>query len=203
MDDCHGRTAGDGRVRTRARTHACDASSRVNGGRRCSCCTVCWVLPTRGATPPSGWPPFDGLCAGRPGDRGIGSCSKAGCQPGCDGRPAGRTDGRTKGIGQADIVGTSHGGSVALMLAALHPDRVRSLVLHAPANPFSDVADPLIRFYRTALGRWFAGRDADRAGHRSVAGAGPHVWRCHARPQRLAGDAISPPCAFPGRSPTS
>jgi pimeloyl-ACP methyl ester carboxylesterase len=63
-----------------------------------------------------------------------------------------------KGIAQADIVGTSHGGSVALMLAALHPERVRSLVLHAPANPFSDVADPLIRFYRTSLGRWFAGR---------------------------------------------
>jgi pimeloyl-ACP methyl ester carboxylesterase len=62
-----------------------------------------------------------------------------------------------KGIAQADIVGTSHGGSVALMLAALYPERVRSLVLHAPANPFSDVADPLIRFYRTGLGRWFAG----------------------------------------------
>ncbi|HZD76082.1 MAG TPA: alpha/beta hydrolase [Acidobacteriaceae bacterium] len=63
-----------------------------------------------------------------------------------------------KGVGRADIVGTSHGGSVALMLAALHPERVRSLVLHAPANPFSDIADPLIRFYRTALGRWFASR---------------------------------------------
>ncbi len=63
-----------------------------------------------------------------------------------------------KNIGKADIVGTSHGGSVALMLAARYPERVRSLVLHAPANPFSDVADPLIRFYRTALGRWFAGR---------------------------------------------
>ncbi|HEX6495330.1 MAG TPA: alpha/beta hydrolase [Acidobacteriaceae bacterium] len=63
-----------------------------------------------------------------------------------------------KGIGKADIVGTSHGGSVALMLAARYPERVRSLVLHAPANPFSDIADPLIHFYRTALGRWFAGR---------------------------------------------
>ena len=63
-----------------------------------------------------------------------------------------------KGIRRADIVGTSHGGSVALMLAALHPERVRSLVLHAPANPFSDIANPLIRFYRTALGRWFASR---------------------------------------------
>jgi pimeloyl-ACP methyl ester carboxylesterase len=63
-----------------------------------------------------------------------------------------------KDIWQTDIVGTSHGGSVALMLAARHPDRVRSLILHAPANPFSDIADPLIRFYRTALGRRFASR---------------------------------------------
>jgi pimeloyl-ACP methyl ester carboxylesterase len=63
-----------------------------------------------------------------------------------------------KNIGQADIVGTSHGGSVALMLAARYPERVRSLVLHAPANPFSDIADPLIHFYRTGLGRWFASR---------------------------------------------
>ncbi len=61
-------------------------------------------------------------------------------------------------VTRADIVGTSHGGAVALMLAALYPDRVRSLVLHAPANPFSDAADPLIRFYRTPLGRWFANR---------------------------------------------
>lgn len=63
-----------------------------------------------------------------------------------------------KEIDQADIVGTSHGGAVALMLAALYPERVRSLILHAPANPFSDIADPVIRFYRTSLGRWFSGR---------------------------------------------
>jgi pimeloyl-ACP methyl ester carboxylesterase len=70
-----------------------------------------------------------------------------------------------KGIDQADVVGTSHGGSVALMLAALYPERVRSLILHAPANPFSDIADPLIRFYRTHLGRWFAGRIPSLPGH--------------------------------------
>jgi pimeloyl-ACP methyl ester carboxylesterase len=60
------------------------------------------------------------------------------------------------GISCADIVGTSHGGAVAMMLAARHPERVRSLVLHAPANPFSLLGDPLVRFYRTPLGRWFA-----------------------------------------------
>jgi len=63
-----------------------------------------------------------------------------------------------KHIDKADIVGTSHGGAVALMLAALYPERVRSLILHAPANPFSDIADPMIHFYRTPLGRWFASR---------------------------------------------
>lgn len=56
----------------------------------------------------------------------------------------------------ADITGTSHGGAIALMLAARHPEHVRSLILHAPANPFSNIADPLLHFYRTPLGRWFA-----------------------------------------------
>ncbi|MCU1312854.1 MAG: alpha/beta hydrolase [Acidobacteriaceae bacterium] len=75
-----------------------------------------------------------------------------------------------KDIPQTDIVGTSHGGSIALMLAARHPERVRSLILHAPANPFSDIADPLIRFYRTALGRRFASRlPAVPAGMQSLA----------------------------------
>jgi len=62
------------------------------------------------------------------------------------------------GIGRADVVGTSHGGAVAMMLAARHPQRVRSLVLHAPANPFSLAGDPLVRFYQSPLGRWFAGQ---------------------------------------------
>ncbi len=60
------------------------------------------------------------------------------------------------GISRADVLGTSHGGSMAMMLAARHPERVRSLILHAPANPFSAVSDPLVHFYRTPLGHWFA-----------------------------------------------
>ena len=60
------------------------------------------------------------------------------------------------GIRKADILGTSHGGAVAMMLAARHPQRVRSLLLHAPANPFSTVSDPLVHFYRSPLGHWFA-----------------------------------------------
>ena len=60
------------------------------------------------------------------------------------------------GIDRADITGTSHGGAVAMMLAARHPEMVRRLVLHAPANPFSLLGDPLVHFYGTPLGRWFA-----------------------------------------------
>jgi len=53
---------------------------------------------------------------------------------------------------QADIAGHSHGGAVALMLAARHPERVRKLVLFAPANPFCDFAHQAIRFYQTPFG---------------------------------------------------
>ena len=61
-------------------------------------------------------------------------------------------------IESADFLATSHGGAVALTLAAKYPDRVKRLVLHAPANPFSRLGDPLIDFYLTRLGTWFAHR---------------------------------------------
>lgn len=60
------------------------------------------------------------------------------------------------GLDQADIAGHSHGGAVVLMLAARHPERVRSLVLFAPANPYSHAADRMVRFYTSAIGRQFA-----------------------------------------------
>ena len=58
----------------------------------------------------------------------------------------------------ADFLATSHGGAVALTLAAKYPGRVRNLVLHAPANPYSRITDPLIHFYLSGLGAWFAQR---------------------------------------------
>jgi len=60
------------------------------------------------------------------------------------------------GLAQADIAAHSHGGAVALMFAARHPERVRSLILFAPANPFSLVGDPLVRLYTSAPGRLLA-----------------------------------------------
>jgi pimeloyl-ACP methyl ester carboxylesterase len=63
-------------------------------------------------------------------------------------------------IGAADFLATSHGGAVALTLSAKYPHRVRNLLLHAPANPFSDLTDSLINFYLSGLGTWFAHRIA-------------------------------------------
>lgn len=60
------------------------------------------------------------------------------------------------GLDEADIGAHSHGGAVAMMLAARHPRRVRSLILFAPANPFCDLGKQLIYFYQTRFGCWFA-----------------------------------------------
>jgi pimeloyl-ACP methyl ester carboxylesterase len=55
-------------------------------------------------------------------------------------------------LSEADIVAHSHGGAVALMLAALHPRRVRRLILFAPANPYSRSSDLMVRIYSTPWG---------------------------------------------------
>jgi pimeloyl-ACP methyl ester carboxylesterase len=63
-------------------------------------------------------------------------------------------------IRSADFLATSHGGAVVLTLASKYPARVKRLLLHAPANPFSHLGDPLINFYLSGLGTWFAHRIA-------------------------------------------
>jgi 4,5:9,10-diseco-3-hydroxy-5,9,17-trioxoandrosta-1(10),2-diene-4-oate hydrolase len=60
------------------------------------------------------------------------------------------------GLRSVDIAAHSHGGAIAMMLTARHPERVRKLILFAPANPFCDAGRQLIRFYNTPLGTWFA-----------------------------------------------
>lgn len=60
------------------------------------------------------------------------------------------------GVDEADIAGHSHGGAVVMMLAVRHPERVRSLILFAPANPYSRSGDHLIRLYSSAPGRLLA-----------------------------------------------
>jgi 4,5:9,10-diseco-3-hydroxy-5,9,17-trioxoandrosta-1(10),2-diene-4-oate hydrolase len=60
------------------------------------------------------------------------------------------------GLAEADIVAHSHGGAVALMLAALFPRRVRRLILFAPANPYCRSSDPIMRIYSTPWGGFLA-----------------------------------------------
>ncbi len=59
-------------------------------------------------------------------------------------------------LDRADVAGHSHGGAVAMMFAARHPERVRSLILFAPANPFCDLGHFLVKFYQTRVGRLLA-----------------------------------------------
>lgn len=64
---------------------------------------------------------------------------------------------RTLGRSQIDLVGTSHGGAVAMLAASL--DRasatplIRRLVLVAPAHPFMTDARLRLAFFRTPFGR--------------------------------------------------
>jgi 4,5:9,10-diseco-3-hydroxy-5,9,17-trioxoandrosta-1(10),2-diene-4-oate hydrolase len=60
------------------------------------------------------------------------------------------------GLAEVDIVAHSYGGAIALMLAALHPKRVRRLILFAPANPYSHSSDLIVRIYSTPWGRFVA-----------------------------------------------
>ena len=60
------------------------------------------------------------------------------------------------GLEGADLVGHSHGAATAMMMAARYPERVRSLVLFAPANPFCTLGHKQMRFYATPIGSMFA-----------------------------------------------
>lgn len=54
------------------------------------------------------------------------------------------------------IVGHSYGGAITLELAAWRPELLDAMILIAPAHPFSTREDPLVRFYLSRVGRWFA-----------------------------------------------
>jgi 4,5:9,10-diseco-3-hydroxy-5,9,17-trioxoandrosta-1(10),2-diene-4-oate hydrolase len=60
------------------------------------------------------------------------------------------------GLDQADIAGASRGGAISMTLAARHPERVRKLILFAPANPYCNLGRTLISFYTTRPGQWLA-----------------------------------------------
>jgi pimeloyl-ACP methyl ester carboxylesterase len=58
------------------------------------------------------------------------------------------------GVESCDLLGTSHGGAVAMMTAALAPERVRRLILVAPVNPWSDHGRRLAPFLSSTPVSW-------------------------------------------------
>jgi pimeloyl-ACP methyl ester carboxylesterase len=60
------------------------------------------------------------------------------------------------GLEKPIVLGHSHGGTIALRLAATHPEQIASIALLSPAHPYFSEADPLIRFYLSLPGRLFA-----------------------------------------------
>jgi len=84
------------------------------------------------------------------------------------------------------VLGHSHGGAVAMSLAANHRQSVGSLVLISPAHPYFREGDPLINFYLSPAGQMFAHcmpwfpEWVQMIGLRSM--AGPQSWDT---PERL------------------
>jgi len=86
------------------------------------------------------------------------------------------------GLEKADILGSSHGGSVVMELAVLAPERFRRMVLVSPANPFAAHYEAIIRFYLSAVGGAFI---------RACPFAPGWIWdygigRMYANPSRMA-----------------
>ncbi|HYA23663.1 MAG TPA: alpha/beta hydrolase, partial [Terriglobales bacterium] len=42
------------------------------------------------------------------------------------------------GIGDCDLLGTSHGGAISMLAASIAPERIRRLILVDPVNPWSE-----------------------------------------------------------------
>ena len=66
------------------------------------------------------------------------------------------------GLKNVDLLGTSHGGTVAMMMTALERERgpgaaIGRLVLAAPANPWSRSGAGRIAVLGSGIGRWMAG----------------------------------------------
>jgi pimeloyl-ACP methyl ester carboxylesterase len=58
-------------------------------------------------------------------------------------------------INSAHIVGSSHGGAVVMEMAAQRPERIRSMVLVAPVNPYAEKYQGRIRFMSSSVGQLF------------------------------------------------
>ncbi len=90
------------------------------------------------------------------------------------------------GIGACDLVGSSYGGATALFLAATHPDRLRTLMLVSPANPWSRIGRKRIAL----LGLPTAGFLFPLVGRRIRPLHRYSIRRMYGDPQRLSADTL-------------
>lgn len=101
------------------------------------------------------------------------------------------------GVARCDLVGSSYGGSTALMLAAIEPSRVRRLVLVAPANPWSRIGNKRL----AALGLPGVGVLFPPISRRARFLHGYFVRRMYGDPARVTAETLrsySLPLARPG-----
>ncbi len=78
------------------------------------------------------------------------------CRPGIDCRLMGAAQRLlafldVAGVSACNLVGSSYGGSTAIMLAGLIPSRIRSLVLVSPANPWSGIGRTRLALLRNSV----------------------------------------------------
>lgn len=102
------------------------------------------------------------------------------------------------GVGEFDLLGTSHGGAVAILLASQELRRVRRLILSAPANPWS----PYGRWLAPFLSH-FPGRLAVPFLARSQAFLKFQIRRMYAEISRITPGTLegyAAPIAIPGTS---
>jgi pimeloyl-ACP methyl ester carboxylesterase len=57
------------------------------------------------------------------------------------------------GLHAADVLGTSHGGGVAVLMASTEPRRIKKLILVAPVNPWSKHGQWITKLLATKFGR--------------------------------------------------
>lgn len=94
------------------------------------------------------------------------------------------------GLPRVTLLGSSHGGAIAMKMATLDPPRVASLILVSPAHPWSERARWQIRLFATPLGAPLAW----------AMGIAPRTWMAIGL-HRLYGDpARMPAGTIPGYS---
>ncbi|MFI5088258.1 MAG: alpha/beta fold hydrolase, partial [Terriglobales bacterium] len=96
-----------------------------------------------------------------------------------------------------DLVGTSHGGGLATIMAAEMGKRIRRLVLVAPVNPWSRAGRKRIRALSTAAGGWLFRRSFLRLGplnnwvlsrlYADPSHIAPGTFEGYAEPLKIAG----------------